>query len=67
MRGLTNVVRDELSARDRGPDDRATGVFELRRQLARERARNAGLEHGISALDARVRGLSAELAELRAQ
>jgi BMFP domain-containing protein YqiC len=33
--------------------------------LARERARNAGLEHGIAALEHRVRMLSAELKNLR--
>jgi hypothetical protein len=66
MRGLTEVVRGELSTRQRG-DERPTPTRELHRQLARERARNAGLEYGITALEDRIRALSAEVRQLRAE
>ena len=66
MRGLTEVVRGELSARQHG-GERPAPQRELHRQLARERARNAGLEYGITALENRVRTLSAEVRQLRAQ
>ena len=66
MRGLTEVVRGELSERERG-GERPRLNRELHRQLARERARNAGLEYGITALESRVRALSDEVRQLRAE
>jgi hypothetical protein len=66
MRGLTEVVRGELSTRQRD-GERPTPNRELHRQLARERARNAGLEYGITALEDRIRALSAEVRQLRAE
>lgn len=40
-------------------------VHQLREQLERERARNAGLEQGLAALSERVEELRAENRELR--
>ena len=62
---LTELVRGDLAGR-RHSGERHSLPF-LRRQLARERARNAGLEIGISALNRRVADLAAENAQLRAQ
>ena len=46
-------------------EDLALRVRELTGQLERERARNAGLEQGISALTERVEALRDENLELR--
>ena len=62
---LTELVRGELSGK-RQSSDRHSLPF-LHRQLARERARNAGLETGISALNRRVSDLVDENNRLRAQ
>lgn len=43
----------------------ADRIRELEERLARERARNAGLERGLEALNARVTELRAENARLR--
>ena len=48
-------------------EDLALHVRELTEQLERERARNAGLEQGISALTARVEALREENTRLRTQ
>jgi hypothetical protein len=57
-----------MSARGRGSRDAtaARAARELERELRRERARNAGLEHGLSALHRRMMDLHAENAQLRA-
>jgi uncharacterized protein YigA (DUF484 family) len=62
---LTEIVRGELSGRRRGGERHSVSF--VQRQLARERARNAGLESGISALHRRVIDLCAENAQLRAE
>jgi uncharacterized protein YigA (DUF484 family) len=62
---LTELVRGEMSGR-RQSGERHSLPF-VHRQLARERARNAGLESGISALHRRVTELCAENAQLRAE
>jgi hypothetical protein len=54
-----------MSARGR-TSRAATPARDLERQLRRERARNAGLEHGLSALHRRMMDLHAENAQLRA-
>ena len=46
-------------------EDLAARVRELELRLDRERARNAGLEHGIGALSMRVEALGLENLELR--
>ena len=46
-------------------EDLELRVRELTEQLERERARNAGLEQGISALTERVEALRVENLELR--
>ena len=47
------------------PDAMAQEIRELHERLDRERARNAGLEQGISALSERVDALRLENLELR--
>jgi hypothetical protein len=56
----------ETDAPDSGPGLRAE-LLHLTEQLERERARNAGLERGLSALSERVELLRHENAELRRQ
>jgi hypothetical protein len=55
-----------MSARARSEGGSAPPSRDLHRQLARERARNAGLERGLSTLHQRVKDLHAENAQLRA-
>jgi hypothetical protein len=45
--------------------DQTISDADLEHQLARERARNAGLEHGLTALNARLIELREENASLR--
>ena len=47
--------------------DPAARIADLEHQLELERARNAGLESGLTALDRRVTELRAENAALRAE
>ncbi|MCW3003634.1 MAG: hypothetical protein JWQ20_2932 [Conexibacter sp.] len=65
MRASGEAVRGDRSAG--GPEGQRPPGRDLYRQLARERARSAGLENGITALEHRISVLSAELKHLRAR
>ena len=58
------MTRDELEAE---VEQLRAENRELRRQLERERARNEGLEQGLTSLSRHAATVRAELAELRAE